>query len=92
MKKIICVFAIIILIILPSRVVGYAEDVNQETIKEQQKEFGIQNFIKNAKEYTGEFFEGIDISKILNISMNQVKVLIHRGKKMLGDILNKEDF
>lgn len=66
MKKIICVFAIIILIILPSRVVGNSGDINQETIEEQQEEFGIQNFIKNAKEYTGEFFEDIDISSILN--------------------------
>lgn len=66
MKKIICVFAIIILIILPSRVVGNSGDINQETIEEQQEEFGIQNFIKNTKEYTGEFFEDIDISSILN--------------------------
>ena len=66
MKKIICVFAIIILIILPSRVVGNSEDIDQETIEEQQEEFKIQNFIKNANEYTGEFFEDIDVNKILN--------------------------
>ena len=66
MKKIICVFAIIILIILPSRVVGNSEDINQETIEEQQEEFKIQNFIKNANEYTGEFFQDIDVNKILN--------------------------
>lgn len=37
-----------------------------ETIKEQQEEFKIQDFIKNSKEYTGEFFENIDINEILN--------------------------
>ena len=37
-----------------------------ETIEEQQEEFKIQDFIKNSKEYTGEFFEDIDINEILN--------------------------
>lgn len=39
---------------------------NEETLKEQQEEFGIQDFIKNSEQYTGEFFEDIDIEEILN--------------------------
>lgn len=39
---------------------------NEQTIKEQQEEFGIQNFLKNAKQYTGEFFENMDIEEVLN--------------------------
>lgn len=37
-----------------------------ETIKEQQEEFEIYDFIKKSKEYAGEFFEQIDINQILN--------------------------
>lgn len=39
---------------------------DEETIAEQQEEFKIQDFINNANQYTGEFFEDIDISEILN--------------------------
>ena len=39
---------------------------NEATIKEQQEEFGIQDFLNNSKQYTGEFFEDIEIGDILN--------------------------
>lgn len=72
----------------------------EEIIFRKEKEDKIIEAVKSLKEkyrevlflYIIEDFTYKDISKILNISMNQVKVLIHRGKKMLGDILNKEDF
>lgn len=38
---------------------------NEEIIQEQKEEFGIQDFLKNAKQYTGEFFEGMDLADIL---------------------------
>ena len=41
----------------------YAEE---NTIAEQQETFGINDFIEDSKEYTGEFFEDIDLSEILN--------------------------
>lgn len=39
---------------------------NEETIQGQKEEFGIQEFLKNSKEYSGEFFEDIDMNEILN--------------------------
>ena len=45
------------------------ENIN-ETIKEQQETFGINSFIENANEYTGEFFEDIDISNILDSAIS----------------------
>lgn len=61
MKKIICTFIIIILIIMP---ISYAD--NEETLSEQQSEFGISDFIKNSKQYMGEFFDDINIEDVLN--------------------------
>lgn len=37
----------------------------EETIKEQQTEFGIQDFLKNSKEYMGEFFKDIEVEEIM---------------------------
>ena len=34
-------------------------------LEEQQEEFGIGNFLDSAKEYTGDFFEDVDINTIL---------------------------
>jgi len=63
-KKLIGFFLMILLIVVPITNT-YAID-NDDTIKQQQEEFGIQDFIKNAKQYTGEFFEEIDIGEVLN--------------------------
>lgn len=43
-----------------------ADETTNETIKEQQSEFGISDFIEEAEEYSGEFFQGININEILN--------------------------
>ena len=72
----------------------------EEIIFRREKEEKIIEAVRGLKEkyrevlflYIIEDFSYKDISKILNISMNQVKVLIHRGKKMLSNILDKEDF
>ena len=63
-KKLIIFFLMILFtIVLVSNT--YAID-NDNTIKQQQEEFGIQDFIKSAKQYTGEFFDEIDIGEVLN--------------------------
>ena len=46
--------------------VSYSADLETNTILEQGESFGINSFIENSKEYTGEFFEDIDINQILN--------------------------
>lgn len=40
--------------------------IDESTIKEQQESFGINSFIENANQYTGEFLKGIDLKDILN--------------------------
>ena len=62
-KKFLLIIISIIFILLPIQQ-GYANE--QETIQEQQEEFKIQDFIKNAKEYSGKFFENMNINEILN--------------------------
>ena len=60
-KKIFVIFIVLIFMLITQ---VYAS--NEETIEEQQEEFGIQSFLKEAKKYTGEFFEDMDITEILN--------------------------
>lgn len=61
-KKII----LILLIIILKCSISYSANLDEQTIKDQQQTFGIQSFIENSKEYTGEFFKDIDIQDILN--------------------------
>lgn len=67
--------------------VSYAN--NSETLKEQQKEFGIQNFIQNSKQYTGDFFENVDIEEILNNAI-QGKVDNSSISKRILNLLGRE--
>ena len=62
MKKIITIIVMVLIVFLSNS--SYAND--NQTIIEQQEEFKIQDFIKNAEKFTGEFFEDIDINEILN--------------------------
>lgn len=60
---------IIVAAIISKTTTSYCNDTNnldESTIKNQQESFGINSFIENSKKYTGEFFEDIDISEILN--------------------------
>lgn len=57
------ILLILLLILIP---INSSCASGEETIADQQEEFKIQDFINNSKQYTGEFFEDIDISKILN--------------------------
>ena len=61
-KKIIIIIAIIF---IPKTV--KAED---NTIATQKETFGINSFIENSKQYTGEFFADADISEILNSAIS----------------------
>ncbi|MCI8444237.1 MAG: stage III sporulation protein AE [Clostridia bacterium] len=63
-KKGILFVIIVIIFILNPLHFSYASE--EETIQGQQEEFKIQDFIRNSKQYTGEFFEDIDINDILN--------------------------
>ena len=45
---------------------SYCDNMDENTIESQQETFGINSFVENSKKYTGEFFEDIDINKILS--------------------------
>ncbi len=84
--KISLLIILIILLIISPKNWSYAED---ETIKIQQEEFNISSFIKNSKQYEGEFFEDIDINEILQ---NAIKGQVDNStllKKILN-LLGKE--
>lgn len=62
-RKILC--SIIIFILLTSKCLISKADMNA-TIEEQKELFGISDFINEAKEYGGDFFEDIDVSNMLS--------------------------
>ena len=65
-RKIIMIIIIILMIFFINVPISYSIDEDTtETIESQQEEFGISDFIKGAQEYSGEFFEGIDVNDIL---------------------------
>jgi len=68
-KKKILIFTLIIIIV--SKITfSYATDISTEnTLEEQQQTFGISSFIEKSKQYTGEFFEDININEILSSSI-----------------------
>ncbi len=59
--KIILAIIFFISLLLP---IVYAQS-EEETLNEQQEIFGIQEFLKESKEYAGTFFEDIDMQEIL---------------------------
>lgn len=64
MKKIISIFIIILFCFAP---ISWAN--NKNSLKEQKEDLGVNDFIKSAKDYTGEFFEEIEIEDILNTAL-----------------------
>lgn len=82
------VFKLIILAIFITIVPNYTFANEEQTLEEQRQEFGIQDFIKNAKQYTGDFFEDVDLDEILDDAI-EGKVdnssLLKRLLNLLGD-------
>ena len=66
--------------------VSYSADLETNTILEQGESFGINSFIENSKEYTGEFFEDIDINQILNSAIkgeiDNTTIQLELGKEL----------
>lgn len=63
MKKFLLI-AIVVVCVVAIGNISYAE-TDVQTMKEQQEEFKIQDFIKGAEEYSGEFFDNIDVGDVL---------------------------
>lgn len=70
MKKIIYAFVIFVFLVpiknvyANSNIVTNNENANA-TLGEQQQEFGIEEFLEESKEFTGEFFQDIDLNPML---------------------------
>ncbi len=69
MKRIIYILIMIILFLyftMPISTANETKDINtNDILQEQQEEFGISEFIQQAEEYSGEFFDGININELL---------------------------
>ena len=61
MKKIILIFVLVLMI--PSKVFAETEE---EIMTSTQEKFNISGFIKEAEEYTGDFFEDINLTDMFN--------------------------
>ena len=83
--KILITFLVLLLVVVNN--ISYAETSDDETIKDQQEEFKIEDFIDESKEYSGEFFDGIDIGDLLNDAISgkvDNSTLINRIWNLLG--------
>ena len=65
-NKIIILIILFIMLIQLKSFGATDEETSKQTLEEQQEEFKIEDFIESSKEYGGEFFEGLDINKMLN--------------------------
>ncbi len=91
-KKIMLVVCLIVTFCVPflgSFVGNYSYASNETMIKEQQEEFGIQDFLKNSEQYAGEFFEEMTIQDILSDAINGQVDNSSIGKRVLN-LLGKE--
>lgn len=59
----ICIFIIIQIF---NNVKVQASDLTTDMIQQQQQNFGINDFVKEAEKYTGSFFEDMNLSEMIN--------------------------
>lgn len=82
MKKIIILFALILLMPYPV----FAE-TEEEIMQTTQEKFNISQFIKEAEQYTGDFFEDMDLTEMLNQAIQgniDNKTIYKKILKLLG--------
>lgn len=84
MKKIILIF--ILILIIPTKVLA---ETKEEIMSSTQEKFNISGFINQAQEYTGDFFENMDLSDIFNQAV-QGKVNNQTIYKKIIKILGNE--
>lgn len=92
-KIIIKILILLIVLIVKPNIIQAAQETNASldtnTIINQEETFGISSFLTNAKQYTGEFFEDIDIDEILNSAIRGEVDNSKIYKKVLN-VLGKE--
>lgn len=82
MKKII--YLLLLIIIIPNTV--YAES-EEEMLQSVQEQFNISGFIKDTEQYTGDFFEEMNISEIFNQALQgniNNQTLLQKVLKIFG--------
>ena len=84
MKKIILIF--ILILMMPTKSLAETEE---EIMSSTQEKFNISSFINQAEEYTGDFFDDINLSDIFNDAI-QGKVNNQTIYKKVIKILGKE--
>ena len=84
MKKIILIF--ILILIIPTNALA---ETKEEIMSSTQEKFNISGFINQAQEYTGDFFEDMDLSDIFNQAV-QGKVNNQTIYKKIIKILGNE--
>ena len=84
MKKTILIF--ILILIIPTKVLA---ETKEEIMSSTQEKFNISGFINQAQEYTGDFFEDMDLSDIFNQAV-QGKVNNQTIYKKIIKILGNE--
>ena len=96
--KIILMIIIMVISVLSPRKSYCANDIlntqsetsiDENELESQEKTFGISSFIQNSKQYTGEFFEDIDINDILNSAIKGEIDNSNIYKKILSKLGNE---
>ena len=86
MKKIILIFFLVLMISHPA----FAE-TEEEIMESTQEKFNISGFIKEAKEYTGDFFEDINLTDMFNEALQgkiNNQMIYKKVIKLLGQEVN----
>ena len=65
-EKIITIIFSTIIILISIRNTSLAISVTEDTLKEQQKNFGISDFVKETEKYTDDFFSDMNVSDMIN--------------------------
>lgn len=84
LKKYIIIMIIFISIIIPTKVFA---DTENEIMNSTQEKFNINNFIKEADKYTGDFLEDVNLGDMLNQAIQgkvDNKTLYQKIFKMFG--------
>ena len=84
LKKYIIIMIIFISIIIPTKVFA---DTENEIMNSTQEKFNINNFIKEADKYTGDFLEDVNLGDMLNQAIQgkvENKTLYQKIFKMFG--------
>lgn len=74
---------------MESQISNNTVQIDENEISNQEEIFGISSFIQNSKQYTGEFFEDIDISDILNSAIKGEIDNSNIYKKILSKLGNE---